>query len=430
MNETQDLLKRTLGERRDEYLKIFRDFLACNTEDIGHGIAGGNEANGQEYLEKLYADMGVPTERNQMYDEVICKAIKEHGEGNPGHNYENRYNLVARAEGSNPKGRTLMFDGHIDTMPILDPEEWVVDPYNPQIYDNKMYGRGACDEKGGLMGAVLGLRLLHDCGLKPAGEIQIISVVDEEGGGNGSIEAMMDGYRADAGIVTEPTGNRIQIAHPGFVLMEIKVRGKSLHSAEKWRGVNAIEKGLKIIEAMKETEYRWMTTYRNPLVPFHPTLNVGVISGGRESSTVPEECTIKVCVHFPPRVMDMDLVEKELREGIAECVAGEPWLRENPPEMYVYQRGGACQIDTDDPFVLEIKDLLEESMGYAPVIEGSTYATDTRILQNIGKMPVMTIGPGYITQAHGSNEYVDIDEFLEHILICANIMLNWGKVDR
>ena len=132
-------------------------------------------------------------------------------------------------------------------------------------------------------------------------------------------------------------------------------------------------------------------------------------------------------VPMTPQGPDMDLVEKELREGIAECVAGDPWLRENPPEMYVYQRGGACQIDTDDPFVLEIKDLLEESMGYAPVIEGSTYATDTRTLQNIGKMPAITIGPGYNEQAHSTDEYVDIGEFLEYILICANIMLNWGK---
>ena len=419
-------LRAVLNRNKDRYISFLCKMVACDTQVVGHGIEGGNEANGQVLIEQILRDLGARIERNPLREETICRSIEEYGEGNPGHNYENRYNLVATVKGEQA-GRSILFDGHMDTMPIADPKSWRIDPRQPEIIEGRLYGRGACDCKGGLVGAIMALQLLADAGMKPPGDVVILSVADEEGGGNGTIEAMMDGYRADVAIMTEPTGNRIQIAHPGFVLMEIKVRGKSLHSAEKWRGVNAIEKGLKIIEAMKETEYRWMTTYRNPLVPFHPTLNVGVISGGRESSTVPEECTIKVCVHFPPRVMDMDLVEKELREGIAECVAGEPWLRENPPEMYVYQRGGACQIDTDDPFVLEIKDLLEESMGYAPVIEGSTYATDTRTLQNIGKMPAITIGPGYNEQAHSTDEYVDIGEFLEYILICANIMLNWGK---
>jgi len=418
-------LREVLEKNKDKYIEALRGFVECNTQVIGHGIKGGNEANGQVFIEKILNDMGAKVERNQMRDEVIREAIRLHEEGNPGHAYENRYNLIATVEGTE-NGKSMIFNGHIDTMPIVEPESWIIDPYKPRVIDGKLYGRGACDCKGGLMGSIMALQLIKDAGMEPPGDVIIMSVVDEEGGGNGTVEAMMDGYRADAAIVTEPTGNHIQIAHVGFVLMEIKVVGKSLHSAELWNGVNAIEKAMYLIEGMKAVEYKWMTHYRNGLVP-PPTLNIGVINGGKESSVVPEECSVKVCIHYPPRTMTKELVVKEFKEAMAERADGDAWLKEHPPEIYVYQQGNAYQIGDDEALVGEVTDILEKELGYKPPVEGSTYATDTRILQNIGGIPSITIGPGYIEQAHGPDEYVSIDEYLEHILICASIMLNWGK---
>lgn len=425
MKTEYELLKKTLERNKKKYIETLIGFLACDTQVIGHGIAGGNEVNGQEYIAKILENLGAQVEKNHMNEAQIQKAIQLYYEGDGGHNYQNRYNLVATLKGE-LSGKSLMFNGHIDTMPFGDLAKWRIDPRRPEIIDGRLYGRGACDMKGGLMGAIMALALLADAGLRPGPDVKILSVIDEEGGGNGTIEAMMDGYRADAAIVCEPSSNHIQITHRGFVCAEIKIVGMQAHSAELHHGVSAIDKGIMLVEAMRDLERAWMLNYQNPLSP-PPTINVGVFHGGRESTAVANECTIKVSIHFPPKVMSTQMAEQQLRDTIARRAMGDDWLKDHMPEVTVYQRGAGFQIEPDDDFVRQVSGIITDAMGTAPVIEGSTYAADNRAIQIIGGMPVVTIGPGSITQAHQPDEYVKVEEYLQHILICATIMLSWGR---
>ena len=262
-----NLLKTTLNEHKEEYLQCLKDLVARDTQDLGHGIAGGREKAGQEYMEALFRRMGASEIiKDQMSESVILKCYETYGEGNLGHNYEDRYNVYATFKGKD-SSKSLMFNGHIDTMPPGDEKEWMFPPHTPTVKDGKLYGLGAADMKAGLMASTLAVKLLQDAGIELPCDVKITSVCDEEGGGNGSMQAAMNGQKADGVIVCEPTDGGLVVAHMGFVFFKVEFEGKANHSGEKRLGVSAIEKAMKVIRGLEELEHGWLLNYKHPLLP-------------------------------------------------------------------------------------------------------------------------------------------------------------------
>jgi acetylornithine deacetylase len=426
--KTGELLRRTITERADEYVRRLRELVAIDTQDIGHGIEGGREENGQLYLEKFLAELGADTAREPLSEDIVSKGIGSYGEGNPGHNYKSpdRWNLSA-SFGRAAKGRSLIFDGHIDTMPAGDPSSWSSNPWSAEVRDGKIYGLGACDMKAGLMASILAVKCLRDAGLELPGPIAILSVVDEEGGGNGSLAAMLNGHRADAAVVCEPSDGTLTVAHMGFVFFSVEVSGVALHSGSKWNGVNAIEKAVILMEALDKLEHRWLMTRKHPLLP-PPTLNIGVISGGTAGSTVPDRCAFKFCLHYHPS-MGRDLVTREVTDAIMTRADGDEWLRSHPPAIEIYQAGGAFEMDTGHEFVKTASRCVEAVKGTPPALYGSPAGNDARLLRNIGDMPTVVMGPGRMEQCHSVDEYVEVNDFLAFIEIYARLILEWGRPD-
>ena len=210
-------LKEVLEENKQTYIQRLMDLIAIDTHDLGHGIAGGLEKPGQEYMVKLFEDMGADIiRRDPMTEEAIKECLDKYQEGNIGHNYDDRYNVYAVFKGDKD-GRSLMFNGHIDTMPAGNENEWNTPPHTPTMKDGRLYGLGAADMKGGLMASVMAVQLLKDAGIKLPGDVHITSVCDEEGGGNGSMAAIMSGEKADGVVVCEPSSDELILAHMGFV---------------------------------------------------------------------------------------------------------------------------------------------------------------------------------------------------------------------
>ena len=118
-----DKLKNYFEEQKEEYLKIFTDLVSIDTQTIEQGIGGGKEINGQQYLEKLLSSMGAVIQKDTILDETVQEGLHRFHEGNPGHNNEQRYNLIADFQGEGNE-RSLLFNGHIDTMPAGDPDKW------------------------------------------------------------------------------------------------------------------------------------------------------------------------------------------------------------------------------------------------------------------------------------------------------------------
>jgi acetylornithine deacetylase len=427
MEKRNELLLNTLNAHREDYIRPLRELAAIDTHDLGHGIEGGLEAKGQEYLGELFKKMGASVSAEDLTEAVIQRAMAQHQEGNPGHDYTNRYNLYAQFQGALPT--SIMFNGHIDTMPPGDESAWSVPPYGAVIRDGKLYGLGVCDMKAGLMASIMAVQLLKDAGIPLPCAVKISSVCDEEGGGNGSIVAAMGGQRADAVVVCEPTQGELLVAHMGFVFFHVEVEGIAVHSGQKISGVNAIDKAIKIIHALDDLEHGWLLRHKHPLLP-PPSGNVGVIQGGKAGSTVPDYCSFKTCVHYHPRTMSRDQVVAEYRRAIDLCSDGDAFLRDHRPRVSIYQAGGPFEMATDHPLVNSFRAAWGEVCDEPLRIAGSSSGCDSRIWRSIADCPTIQFGPGALQQCHAVDEYVELEEYFRAIRVYAHLILEWGRGDQ
>lgn len=422
MNE--NILKETLKKHKEEYVKCLRDLVAIDTQVIGHGIGGGLEKKGQQYMKELFQSMGADKiTEDPMEEEIIELALEKFQEGNKGHNYEERFNLYGHFKGKSRK--SIMFNGHIDTMPPGELSQWKTQPHNPVIVDDKLYGLGTADMKSGLMAATLAVKLIKDAGIELPIDVIISSVCDEEGGGNGSIQAAMRGLRADGVVVCEPTNEELILAHMGFVFFKVDIKGKANHSGGKWLGVSAIDKAIKIINELNEVEHRWLLTYKHQLLPA-PNLNVGVINGGTAGSTVPGDCSFSTCIHYLPNVMTMEQVVSEFEDAVNRIAESDLWLKDHKPVITMYQSGGAFEMEENHEFVDDFKKAYETVTNRRVKVVGSPAGCDSRIWKTMAGCPTIQFGPGALEQCHSVNEYVSLEQFLNAILIYAQMIINWN----
>ena len=179
-----------------------------------------------------------------------------------------REDVVGRLAGAGG-GRSLILNGHVDVVPAGDPAAWPHDPWGGELEEGRLWGRGACDMKGGIASGIIALRALRDLGVRLAGDVVFQSVVDEETGGPGTRAALARGHVADAAIVLEPTAREIVTVEGGLEWVRVVVRGRTGHSAIRYRSVHAggrgeavsaIEKAAKLLAAVGELERYWPCT--------------------------------------------------------------------------------------------------------------------------------------------------------------------------
>ena len=418
-----EALKKVLEKNKQKYIDRLSELVAIDTHDLGHGIDGGLEKQGQDYMAELFRKMGAEVTLDSMKEEDIEKCFSLYQEGNLGHQQTDRYNVYAQFNGEKP-GKTLMFNGHIDVMPADEVEEWITPPFSPTIRDGKLYGRGTADMKGGLMAATMAVKLLQDAGIPFSGSVKITSVCDEEGGGNGSMQAIMSGQRADGVVVCEGTSDELILAHMGFVFFRVKFAGKACHSGAKQNGVSAIEKAIKVIQALNEKEHEWLLHYKHPLLPA-PNLNVGLIHGGTAGSTVAEECMFEVCVHYLPNQMSHNQVVKEFQDVVERVAKSDAWMEEHLPEIQITQFGGGFEMEENSPFVDSFKRAYSEVRGKDVKVVGSPAGCDSRLWRNIAECPTIQFGPGNLAQCHAVDEWLDLEAYLQSILIYAELILDF-----
>jgi acetylornithine deacetylase len=254
------------------------------------------------------------------------------------------------------------------------------------------------------------------------GDIIIQCVVDEEGGGNGTLACVDRGYRADAAIITEPTDLKILTCHRGAMHLTIRTSGRATHASMKWDGVNAIEKMLKIMDALSELEKDWLARKRHRFLPA-PTIMFGKIQGGSGASIIPAECELKLDIKYLPHE-NAETVRKEVENCIERV--GDVWLQENPPEINWTLNTSPYEINPEHPIVGKIS---EKSLQINRKAEtgGLPSGADARIINNIGKVPTVIFGPGSLKQAHSANEHVSLSEYLKCIGILTLTINDWCK---
>jgi acetylornithine deacetylase len=407
-------------------LEFLEQLISQDTTNELHGVYG-KERNAQTLIIEKFRQLGLDVDVFEP-DNQLLERFKE---ADRGHDYTDRPNVVGVWKGTGG-GKSLILNGHIDTMPFDHLDEWLTHPLKPLRADGKLYGRGSCDMKAGVAAMITAVESLITSGVKLKGDVILQSVVDEEGGGNGTLACIERGYRADAAIVTEPTLLEIMPAHMGWLFYRVEFKGKALHSAMKWRGVNAIEKAVKFMEALRQLEHEWAIVKRHHFLPA-PTINIGTIHGGMAGSVVPDQCVLEFGLHYQPTDADEEKlgskVEAEIMETLQRVIASDAWLSEHPPIIEKYQEGSGYELPANHPLIESFASCFENVFERKPVIRGCEYGSDARLLANYGDIPTIVFGAGSIEQAHGINEFVDIKQYLDSIRILSDFIAHWCELD-
>ncbi|MGE5553564.1 MAG: ArgE/DapE family deacylase [Betaproteobacteria bacterium] len=415
-------IRAALNGVRDEALELLRQLLAIDTQVIEHGVTG-LEGNATEWLQKQLEALGCAVDVFEPNNERLQK----YADFTPGHQYQGRPNVVGVWHGQGG-GRSLILNTHIDVVPPGEENEWTYGPFSGAIADGLVYGRGASDTKSGMTISLMAIRLLQSVGFKPRGRVIVEGVVDEEGGGNGTLACIDRGYTADGAICFEPTEGRLLVAHRGVMSLRIKVFGLAGHAATKWRkGVSAVEKAIRLVRRLQELEHRWLAEKSGGLLPA-PTITVGKFAGGIGPTTIPENCTLEVDVKYLPSEVDEQgqggRVRAEVEAAVLEECRGDAWLSEHLPVFEWFVDVPPSYTPVDHPFVVSAREVMAE-VGGSPELGGFPAGCDARLLTNIGKTPSLIYGPGSLGQAHAVNESLPVEAYLQAIETVALLIGRW-----
>ena len=300
-----------------------------------------------------------------------------------------RANVIGRVRGRGG-GRTLMLNGHLDTVALGGPDAGL----NARLDGRRLYGRGSYDMKGGVAAIMLAAAAAAELDL--AGAVIVTAVADEEAFSIGT-EAVVELEQADAAIVTEPTELRVGIAHKGFVWLELETTGVAAHGSRYDLGVDAIARMGPVLVGIAELDQRLREDGDPHRVLGWPSLHASLIEGGQELSTYPDRCLVKVERRTLPGE-GVALVEQQLRDLAAPAEASVRTLFVRDP----------LETSVDEPIVKLLTENCTLARSQPAELFGPPYWTDAGLLAAAG-IPSVLFGPGG-AGAHGDVEWVDLDD--------------------
>ncbi|MDQ2653089.1 MAG: ArgE/DapE family deacylase [Chloroflexota bacterium] len=390
----------------------------------------GNEGAVQAVVARLMREQGLSVETWEPSAEALAP-YAEHVTLEGGFN--GRPNVAGTLEGAG-SGRSLILNGHIDTVDAADVTAWDADPHSGAIRDGVLFGRGSCDMKAGVVTNLFALRALQSAGLAPGGTVIVESTIAEEDGGAGALAAILRGYVADACVITEPTDLDIVVAHGGSLMFRLIVPGLAAHAATRNEGVSAIEKFSCLHAGLLAFEARRNAANSHPLYAHLENkipLSIGTVHAGTWASTVPDLLIAEGRAGLAPGE-DLETFKDEFAAEVQAIAAGDPWLREHPPRVeWLAGQFAPSQIATDHELVKVLSEAAREVLPATPAVSGVTYGADMRHFVNTGGMPCLMFGAGDVRQAHAPNESIRIDDILTATTILALFIARWcGVSDR
>lgn len=323
---------------------------------------------------------------------------------------EGRAQLLARI-GGRAGTLPLGFTGHLDTVP-LGARPWSVDPLSGDIVDGKLYGRGSSDMKSGVAAFVTACTSVADRLARTPGLVLVITA-GEETGCSGA-KALANGKAAlpkiGALVVAEPTGNRPLVGHKGALWLEAVTTGITAHGSMPDKGVNAVHKAARAVTALQDFDFN---VARHDVLG-GPTLNVGTIYGGLNINSVPDRAAIGIDIRTVPAA-DHATIRQQLTSYLGSDV-----------ELSTLVDAPSVWTEPDDPWIVEVFRIANETAGFTREIATAPYFTDASILTpKMGSTPTAIIGPGELALAHQTDEYCFVSRIEEATEIYSRMIRNW-----
>lgn len=356
-----------------------------------------------ENLISIPSQIDINTEKNVA--DYLIKLLNEHKFDVKTYEYaKDRPNIVATYH-FQKKGKNIIFNGHMDTMPAENGEKintWKTNPFKPTIIDGKMYGLGACDMKGGIAGALSAIfRCIEENSGK--GTIIVNLVCDEENTSlYGTIPICENNLiNGDIAIVMEPTECRVCKKQMGNMFFKSHILGIGGHTGLPEGKVNPFEIAEKYINELR----KWIITKRENKEDWQPFINIGRYENGTSSGTIPSECTLYWGTRVMPQdnfndyVKDIEEITKNFNEKIEKGCKVDTTL---------FESGGIdsfwCKSELLDKLV-EISNK-KESIFCA--------SSDAGFIYNMLNIKSCVFGPGSLKQAHLPNEFIEIEQLKKY----------------
>ena len=337
--------------------------------------------------------------------------------------------LVAGTFRGTRPGKRLLLVAHTDVVPAGEPASWTTPAFAPESRDGSVFGRGACDMKGGLVAALEAMRAVSRAvgpggpdGL--AGEVILLGVPSEEDGGAGTFAAIRAGYAGDAAVIPEPTRLDVVAISAGAITFRLAVPGRAAHASTRREGVSALD-NLELLHAALRAD----ETARNA-AEMRPEMRalwlpyatiIGTVRGGEWASSLPDRVVAEG--RYGVRAGQTAAgAEAELRAAIEAACAEDPWLRDHPATLEIWGgRFSSCEVPADHLLPLGLAATAAAVTGHRPPLVGVPYGSDMRLLINEGHTPCVLFGPGDVRVAHAADEHVALAE----VEACARTLAAW-----
>ncbi len=420
MNETiratdWDALAAAIERRRDDLVALTQDLIRIPTLNP----PGEAYLEACEYLQKRLQQQGFQVE--------LIRAIGAPGDSD---RYP-RWNMIGRREGRHT-GPCVHFNSHTDV--VATGSGWTFDPFGAEVHEGRIYGRGACDMKGGLAASIIAVEAFVEVFPDYPGAIEISGTADEESGGYGGVAFLAEkGFfgppRVDHVIIPEPLNkDRICLGHRGVWWAEIETHGRIAHGSMPFLGDCAVRHMGAVLQSFEDNLYPALAerTTPMPIVPDgarQSTMNVNSVHGGLAdgydgfpSACVPDSCRMVIDRRF--------LIEEDLGEVKSEVTAllddlGEVRAGFSYDIRDIFE---VCPTLTEKtaPVVRAVAGAIEQVLGRQAefVISPGTY--DQKHIDRIGKLKdCIAYGPGILDLAHQPDEYVGIDDMVDSAKVMA-----------
>jgi acetylornithine deacetylase len=416
--DEQALVER-VAERRDDIVALACELIGFDTTSRTQpDMPAREEAALQTSLGERLRSSGAEVD---VWEPATEEVANHPLTGERTYTFDGRPQLAARFRGVGG-GRSLLFNGHIDVVPASIDDGWDHDPFDPQVSDGKIVGRGACDMKGGIAAMVVAAEVLAETG-SLSGDLLVCTNTEEDSGGTGALACTRHGVTADFTIVTEPTGLEVWPACRGSVYAAIEVPGRAGHAEQEhqhWTeggAVNAIEKARHLLAGVDNLRAQWRSrlSSRHPLLDPPDLVPVQLVADSGWDVTIPNQAKLTLAVLILPHQADADgwtsLVREEVESHLRRWCDADSWLAEHPPTFrwYVETNPSETPVEADSvQALLGANGALGLPLtlgGLGSWYDGATFALETG-------SPALMYGPRHIDWAHTVGEYVPIEDLV------------------
>ena len=430
----EDRVRGEVERRAPELVDLLSTLVGFDTRVPGPDLAPRDEAALQAHLAGRLEAAGLDVE---VWEPDLADVLPTRYPIPPGHHFRGRPQLVARRAGAGG-GRSLLFNGHIDVVSAEPVERWTSDPFRADVRDGRLYGRGACDMKGGVAAMVLATEVLCALEVPLRGDLVVNTVTDEESTALGSLASVAHGVAADGALIPEPTALTAWLGTRGSLMPTITVEGRAGHAGfphEHWTAggpVNAIEEAQVVLGALQALRDEW----RDRPDTQHPVLRTGTIvpvafDAGQWIVSYPAAASLRCHVQYLPAQAGPDgfggPAVAEIEARVRAAASADPWLAAHPPVFAWDGDVPAAWVEPDDPIAAATLDVMADQ-GLGRVIADRTTWTDAATFTHAGT-PAICFGPGAIAQAHTVDEYVPLDDLTRAAQVLAVSAIRFCGVD-